>query len=201
MYTPISKGLIVVIGVLVVSLIVMAATIGYLYGFRPAIDTQTLTLTDVETQTFTKTQTQFKTATETETVTETLIQSTTLTQTQTETQTTTKTSTTIQTTTKTVTPAYEKLIIINAYNNYTTCVTINIKNNGTADSTIAYIFLNGKPIDSNKITPSIPFVFKVGTSMQLKLDFTMAPLSYGETYDFRIRTGSGADYAIALRII
>lgn len=203
MYTPINKGFIVVIGVLVVALIVMAAAIGYLYGFNPATGTQTVTLTDIGTYTLTKTQTQLKTATETETTTETLIQSVTLTQTQTQiqTQTTTKTSTTTQTMTKTVTPAYEKLVIISAYNNYTTSITINVKNNGTADSTIAYIFVNGKPLDSNKIKPSIPFVLKVGTSVQLQLDFTMASLIYGETYDFRIRTGSGADYAVALRII
>jgi hypothetical protein len=183
-----------VVIILIGLVILLTGLSGFLYGLLSVQNIGTTTLTQTETQTFTMTsgQTFTKTQTQTETETQTAIQTATKTTTQTSIQTTTMT--------QTVTPPIERLEIISLYENSTWMVTLDVKNVGTADATISNIFVNGQPLDSNRANPALPFLLKVDNTVQIKLDFTMIPLTLGETYDFRVHTGSGSDYAKSIII-
>lgn len=195
MSAPLNKSVAAVVGAMVVALIIMGTTIGYLYGLKPATITQTNTFTETMTKTSSTTLT--SAVTDTVTTSTTLIKTVSLTQTKTTTF--TATTTILKTLTSTVTPPFEKLEIVSAYGEPGKVV-INITNVGTVDATISQVFVNGRPLDPNKITPATPFLLKTGDSIQVQLDFSTAPLSLGETYDFRIHTGSGSDYAQAIMI-
>jgi len=195
-----------VVIILIGLVILLTGLSGFLYGLLSVQNIKTTTLTQTETQTFTKTSGQTYTKTQTQIFTQTQTKTETQTETQTAIKITTQTSiqtttmTQIKTTTQTVTPPIERLEIISLYENSTTMVTLDVKNVGTADATISNIFVNGKPLDPNRANPAIPFLLKVNNTVQIKLDFTMIPLTLGETYDFRVHTGSGSDYAKSIVI-
>jgi len=192
--------------ILVGLVILLTGLSGFLYGLLSVQNIKTTTITQSESQTFTQTsgqtftetQTQILTQTQTKTETQTIMETTTQTSTKTTTMTQIKTMT--QTITQTITPQIERLEIISLYENSTTMVTLDVRNVGTADATISNIFVNGKPLDSNRANPAIPFLLKVNNTVQIKLDFTMIPLTLGETYDFRVHTGAGSDYVKSIVI-
>ncbi|GEM_PF-4820079 len=160
--SALNKSVAAVVGAMVVALIIMGTTIGYLYGLKPATITQTNTFTETMT----------------------------------------KTSSTILTSAVTDTATMSTILIktVSLITYEPGKVVINITNVGTVDATISQVFVNGRPLDPNKITPATPFLLKTGDFIQVQLDFSTAPLFLGETYDFRIHTGSGSDYTQAIMI-
>jgi len=98
--------------------------------------------------------------------------------------------------------------------NYT--ITINIKNTGSADATLDYVYINGKPYDDASFTDNV-FVREsgavwiasgtlsvsvgTGTSKVIYIRVqpasgtaTVAPFTAGTTLDVKLHTAAGKDY-------
>jgi len=77
-------------------------------------------------------------------------------------------------------------------------VTVELKNSGSADATISYVLINGKPYDeypSGNITiRALPMSLPLGTSGEVYLDIDTDLFEPGTTLDLKFHSAAGKDY-------
>ena len=100
---------------------------------------------------------------------------------------------------------YEELKVINAYIKDGTTAKIQIKNTGSADATIDYVFVNGRlPIDSGTQIFLGSGDNATLTVLSANYDLDNDPTNVdvyksGVIYDFNIHTSGGGSYAVSAR--
>jgi len=105
---------------------------------------------------------------------------------------------------------FEKIEISSAYASYSSgsgnwTVTLNLKNSGSADATIQFVLINGKPISeflpNAKVSSTLPLPIATGQSgtvtLQLKKD---GSFTSGTTIEIKLHSASGQDYPKTLTL-
>ncbi len=80
--------------------------------------------------------------------------------------------------------------------NYT--VTIELKNSGSADATMNYLLVNGRPLEDYNgnitITPSLPAAIQIGKSKEFTIEILGSLYEAGTTLDMTFHSAAGKNY-------
>jgi len=103
---------------------------------------------------------------------------------------------------------FEKVEITSCYAvkgtmNYT--VTVELKNSGSADATINYVLINGKPVSEwgnrtdyptlkNIVVRDLPLTLVLGRSEKIYIDINVTLFESGTTLDLKFHSAAGKDY-------
>ena len=103
---------------------------------------------------------------------------------------------------------FEKIEIVKSYavkeSNGNFTVVIELKNSGSADATIQYVLVNGRPLeDYNEnmtISPHLPATIPIGKSETFTISINGTLFSSGTTLDLKFHSAAGKDYPVMLTL-
>ena len=103
---------------------------------------------------------------------------------------------------------FEKIEIVKSYavkeSNGNFTVTIELKNSGSADATIQYVLVNGRPLDdydtNMTISPSLPASIPIGQSQAFTISINGTLFTSGTTLDLKFHSAAGKDYPVMLTL-
>jgi len=104
---------------------------------------------------------------------------------------------------------FEKIEIVKSYavkeSNGNFTVVIELKNSGSADATIQYVLVNGRPLEdygteNMTISPLLPATIPIGKSQTFTISIDGDLFSSGTTLDLKFHSAAGKDYPVMLTL-
>ena len=94
---------------------------------------------------------------------------------------------------------FEKVEITSCYavkNSTYYAVTVELKNSGSADATINYVLINGKPLSeyTGITVRTLPLTLVLGRSAKVYVDINVTVFESGTTLDLKFHSAAGKDY-------